>query len=58
MTVAFDEDVDAGAASFALRVNGSPRAVQSVTASGKTVVLTLPQPVGGDDLIALDYSGG
>ena len=58
VTVAFDEDVDAGAASFALRVNGSPRAVQSVTASGKTVVLTLPQPVGGDDLIALDYSGG
>ena len=58
LTVAFDENVDAGAASFAVRVNGSPRAVQSVTVSGKTVVLTLPQPVGGDDLISLDYGGG
>jgi M6 family metalloprotease-like protein len=58
VTVAFDEDVNAAAASFAVHVNGAARAVQSMAASGKAVVLTLAQPVGGDDLVALDYGGG
>src|SRR5262249_22181697 len=59
VTLTFDEDVVAAdVAAFAVRVNGAARSIQSVTSSGKTVVLALAQPVGGDDVIALDYSGG
>jgi M6 family metalloprotease-like protein len=58
VTVSFGEDVVADGPSFALRVNGAARTVQSAAASGKTAVLTLAQPVGGDDVVALDYAGG
>jgi M6 family metalloprotease-like protein len=58
VTVIFDEDVVADGASFTVHVNGAARTPQSVSASGKTVTLTLAQPVGGDDVVSLDYGGG
>jgi M6 family metalloprotease-like protein len=45
-------------ATFAVRVNGVSRSVQSATAGGTTLVLSLAPPVGGDDVITLDYAGG
>ncbi len=58
VTVSFDDDVVLSSAVFTVHVNGTGQTPQAATPTGKTVVLTLAQAVGGDDVVRLDYSGG
>jgi len=58
LTVTFDENVAVSAASFTVRVNGATVTPSAITASGTSVVVGLAQPVGGDDVVRLDYGGG